>query len=145
VNTLPELALKFLASHRVGSLSTLLKDGSPHAAALHYSHTSDPLTLFFSTDKSSRKCESLLEGNAVKSAFVVGFSEEEWITLQLDGEAILISSDELAKAHEVHYAKHPNSAKYKDDPATVFIKFTPTWWRYTDYNTVPETIVSSTD
>lgn len=62
----------------------------------------------------------------------------------MDGEAVVISDEvELDKVHEIHYLKHPDSEKYKDDPATIFLKFTSDWWRYTDYNTKPETIFSS--
>ncbi len=136
--------LEFLSKQRVCSLTTLLPDNSPHAAAVHYSHSENPLTLYFSTDNSSRKCTALLKGETVKGAVVIGFSEEEWLTLQMNGEVTaILNKDELAKVHKIHYAKNPNAEKYKDDPATIFLKFTPTWWRYTDYNTVPETVISS--
>lgn len=77
--------LAFLTKNRVCSLTTLLKNGSPHAAALHYSHQNNPLELYFSTEKHSRKCEALLNGRSSGAAVVIGLSEEEWITLQLDG------------------------------------------------------------
>ncbi len=136
--------LEFLKNHRVCSLTTLLPDGSPHAAALHYSHQDSPLELYFSTENTSRKCLGLLKGETVKASVVVGFSEEEWITLQLDGEVQAVSdSEELGKIQAIHYAKHPGSAKYKDDPVTIFLKFNAAWWRYTDYNTCPVTVISS--
>lgn len=136
--------LDFLTKHRVCSLTTTLPDGSPHAAAIHFSHKENPLTLYFSTENTSRKMTGLLKGEVVKGSVVVGFSEEEWITLQMDGEVRTISDkNELEEIHKVHYAKHPDSEKWKDDPATIFLTFTPTWWRYTDYNTKPETILSS--
>ena len=135
--------LDFLKNNRVCSLTTLLTDGSPHAAALHYSHKESPLTLYFSTENTSRKCQALLDGKPTKGAVVIGLSEEEWITLQMDGEVRAVSKEELDEVHEIHYAKHPNSEKYKDDPATMFLAFTSSWWRYTDFNTDPVTIISS--
>jgi len=138
--------LEFLTKHRVCSLTTMLPGGTPHAAALHYSHTDEPLELHFSTENTSRKCNGLLKGEIVKGSVVVGFSEEEWITFQMDGEVSAITDkDELGKVQKIHYPKHPNSEKYKDDPATIFLKFTPAWWRYTDYNTDPLMIISSED
>lgn len=135
--------LDFLANHRVGALTTLLNNGSPHAAALHYSHNSHPLELYFSTENTSIKCQALLDGNSTKASFVVGFSEQEWVTLQMDGEVIAVKDrEELKAAQSIHYLKHPDSEKYKDAPATIFLKFTPRWWRYTDYNTEPPTILS---
>lgn len=134
----------FLTKNRVCALTTLLPDGSPHAAALHYSFKQTPFELYFSTENTSKKCEGLLNGETVKASAVVGISEEEWITLQMDGTATLIkSTDDLAAIQTMHYAKHPNSEKFKDDPATVFLKFTPVWWRYTDYTSKPPTILTS--
>src|SRR3989338_4346938 len=122
--------LEFLAKHRVCSITTILPDGSPHAAALHYSHIEAPLTLYFSTENTSKKCQGLLNGEVVKGSVVVGFSEEEWVTLQMDGNIQAIADKaKLEEVYKVHYLKHPNSEKYKDAPATIFLSFTPTWWR----------------
>lgn len=135
---------EFLTSHRVCSLATLLKDGSPHAAALHYSHHPDLLELYFSTEKTSRKCQALLDGHSIRGSVVIGFSEDEWITLQMDGDVqAIVDLNELHAVHVVHYAKHPDAEQYKNDPATIFLKFNPSWWRYTNYNTAPVTIISS--
>lgn len=135
--------LDFISKHRVCSLTTLLADGSPHAAALHYSHSENPLLFYFSTENTSKKCEGLLQGETVKGSIVIGFSEEEWITLQIDGEVKTITDEtELDRVQKIHYSKHPNSAKYKDAPETIFLSFAPSWWRYTDYNTEPATILS---
>ena len=136
--------LDFLTKHRVCSLTTLLPDGLPHAAALHFSHKNEPLEMYFSTENTNRKCKGLLKGETVKGSVVVGFSEEEWITFQMDGEVTaVLDKSELKKVHKIHYPKHPDSEKYKDEQATIFLKFVPKWWRYTDYNTKPETILSS--
>lgn len=126
-----ERVLEFLAKQRVSVLTTMLPDGMLHGAALHYSHIDGPLTLYFSTDKTSRKVKGLLDGQIVKAAVVIGFSEDDWVSLQLDGDVKAVPREELEAAHKIHYAKHPNSEKYKDDPATMFLAFTPKWWRYT--------------
>lgn len=136
--------LDFLTKHHVCSFTTLLPNGFPHSAALHYSHTDNPLVLYFSTENTSRKCQGLLDGQTVKGSFVVGFSEEEWITIQMEGDVTaVLDKTELERIQKIHYAKHPNSEKYKDEPETIFLAFTPSWWRYTDYNTNPLTILSS--
>lgn len=102
------------------------------------------MVLYFSTENTSRKCKGLLNGETVKGSVVVGLSEEEWITLQMDGEVTaIVDKAELEKIHQIHYTKHPSSAKYKEEPETIFLAFTPTWWRYTDYNTKPLTVHSS--
>lgn len=136
--------LNFLTNHRVGAVSILLPDGTPHNSALHFSHIENPFTLFFSTESTSRKCQGLLKGEIVKASVVIGLSEEEWITLQMDGVVRgIFDPTELKYAHTVHYKKHPGSEQYKNDPTTMFLAFSPTWWRYTDYNTDPDTIITS--
>lgn len=134
----------FIKDHRVCVLTTLLSDGAPHAATLHYSHQEEPLKFYFSTENTSRKCQDLLDGKEVKASMVVGFSEEEWITFQMDGVVrAILDKSVLEEIHKIHYAKHPDSEKWKNDPATIFLEFTPTWWRYTNYKTDPMTIISS--
>ncbi len=129
-----EKVLDFLGKHRVCSLTTLLKDGSPHAAAMHYSHSVSPFEIYIQTENTSRKCQALLKGKSVGASVVIGFSEEEFKTLQMDGEVKAVKDKkELAKIHKIHYAKHPEAKKWKDDPATLFLTFTPKWWRYTEY------------
>lgn len=138
--------LDFITTHRVSVLTVLLPDGSPCSSALHYSHQNEPLTLFFSTENTSRKCKGLLKGESVKGSVVIGFSEEEWLTLQMDGEVrAILDKEELAKVHKVHYPKHPTSEQYKNDSETIFLAFTPNWWRFTDLNTSPYEIISSED
>jgi general stress protein 26 len=136
--------IDFLTKQRVGSFATILKDGSPHSAALHFSHQNEPFELYFSTDNTSLKVQDLLDGKTSKASFVVGFSEEEWITVQMDGEvSVVADEEELKKIHKIHYAKITQAEKYKDDPSTLFLKFNPKWWRYSDYNTDPPIILQS--
>ena len=136
--------IKFIEENRIGVLSILRKDGSPHSATLHYAVSTKPLRFYFSTENTSRKCEGLLTGEVVKGSMVIGFREKEWLTLQMDGEVKgLLKPEDILEAQKIFYAKHPSSEKYKDDPATIFLEFTPSWWRFTDYNTKPTTIISS--
>jgi len=126
--------LDFLSKHRVCSLAVLLKDGSPHVSAMHYSHNNNPVEIYIMTENISKKCEALLDGKSQNASFVTGFSEEEWVTLQMDGKIRAVKDKkELEKIHEIHFEKHPDPKKWKDDPATLFLVFKPTWWRYTEY------------
>ena len=64
---------------------------------------------------------------------MTGFSEEEFVTLQFHGEAKLIKDEGNLK--EVYFAKYPNVREYEKDDDTVFLKFSPHWFRNTDYKT----------
>ncbi|MFY9457610.1 MAG: pyridoxamine 5'-phosphate oxidase family protein, partial [Candidatus Spechtbacterales bacterium] len=84
---------QFVQKHRVSVLAIEMPNGVPHAAALHYSEQQDPLKLFFSTTRSSEKLKAFDGKRTVKGSVVIGFSEEEWLTMQMDGEARIVEED----------------------------------------------------
>ena len=133
----------FLKKEHVGVISVLLADGSPHSATVHYSHQESPLKFFIQTSNGTVKVQNLLDGKIGRAAMVIGFSEQDWLTIQMRGAIRAVTdSNELETIYKIHYAKHPDAEKYKG-PKTVFLEFTPTWWRFTDFNTDPETIVEN--
>ncbi len=124
----------FVNKNRISVLSTVLPSGTPHSAALHYSSSNEPFKIFFSTDKTSRKCQDLLDGKTGKASVVIGFDENEMVTLQGEGEVqAIFDKQELLEAQKVHYKKYPDSEKWKDDQDSIFLVFIPTWWRYTEF------------
>ena len=138
-----QLVSDILNKYRVGVISVLIENEEIHSATVHYSHSENSLKLYIQTSNSTLKAQPFLNGRTGKGAFVVGFSEEDWLTLQMHGDIEIVSElNELKEVYKVHYKKHPDAEKYKG-PKTIFLKFTPTWWRYTDFNTEPETIINS--
>ena len=139
----PEV-IKFLERNRVCSLTTLLLDSTPHSAAVHYSNAIDAqgnVKLYFSVDTEQRKSQLLNVQSHSPASVAIGFSEEEWITLQLEGTVNVIKDATLIQqAQQIHYTKVPTSEKFKDYPTTIFLEFNISWWRYTDFNTDPITI-----
>ena len=100
--------IDFLGKHRVGSLAIALEDGTPHVSAMHYSYNDNPIEIYFMTENTSKKCKPVIGGETAKASFVTGFSEEEWITLQMDGEIRTVKDKkELVKIHDIHFRKHP--------------------------------------
>lgn len=137
--------IEFLDNHRIGCLTTLLGNGSPHSAAVHFANSEEPFAFYFSTEKTTKKVQGMISGKVVPASLVIGFSEEEWKTLQMNGNATIATGRDLAEAHKVYYTKYPSGEKHKDNPDTVFIKFTPNWYRFTDYKQKPPNIVTSED
>lgn len=132
-----------LNKEQVCVLSVLLQNGDIHSATVHYSHKDAPLKFYIQTSNDTLKAQPFLKGEAGKAAMVIGFSEQDWLTLQMHGNVrIITNEDELQDVYKIHYKKHPGAEKYKG-PQTVTLEFTSTWWRYTDYNTEPETIITS--
>jgi hypothetical protein len=135
---------ELLEKEPVGLISILL-DKRPYSAAVHFSHRLNPLKIFVQTSNDTNKAKPFLDGSTGPASMVVGFSEQDWLTLQMSGSARAITNpDELKNIYKIHYAKHPNAEQYKG-PDTLFLEFTPTWWRYTDFNSNPETIYQKGD
>ncbi len=75
---------------------------------------------------------------------VIGFSEEEWLTLQIDGTIEIIQDeDEIKRVKTIHYQKNPSSKQFENIPTTIFLAFTPIWWRFTDFNSEPPFVMES--
>lgn len=133
--------LQLLQKYRIAVISVTLSDGVIHSATVHYSFKENPFTVYIQTSNTTLKAKPFLNGETGKGAIVIGFSEEDWITLQLHGNIRAVTDvNELEEVYKVHYQKQPEAEKYKG-PKTVFLEFTPTWWRYTDFNTEPENII----
>lgn len=135
------IALNLLTKERVCVLSVVLADGSPHNAVVHYSEQAEPLKIFIQTYPTVKAKAIQEKGGAAKAAIVIGLSEKDFVSLQMRGNIRIVSDQkELQDIYKIHYKKHPEAEKYKG-PKTIFLEFTPTWWRYTDFNTDPETVI----
>lgn len=133
-----ELLLNFLRKERVCVLGTVSEEGFPQVSVMHYSLREGPLTFFFSTERTSRKYKNMLSNN--KASCAIGLNEEAMVAVQMDGTMKELVEDELKEVKAIHYAKHPESKQWENDPNTVFLAFTTTWIRYSDYKTSPPTI-----
>jgi len=132
---------KFLDQNRVCALTVVSPDGTLESAAMHYTHKLKPLEFYFSTDVNSRKCAAVRVGKTATASVVVGFSEEDWQTMQMTGKLARVSGKELAAVKKLIYKKNPQAKKYEDDPDTFFLKFTPRQWRFSDFSKHPPKVV----
>ena len=125
--------LDYLKSQRVGILSLEMLDGSPHAAAVHFAHIESPLTFFFETDSNYRKAEPLLKKSMTRASLVIGSDESLMKTFQLDGKVELLKSQEKRIFDSVYPGKFPGKKEKLQSSKVILFKFTPTWWRFTDW------------
>lgn len=136
-NNMQKEIIDYIENQHVGVLAVEMLDGSPHAATVHFASKNNPLIFFFETCKDYRKNEPLSGKETTRASFVIGFDETNMKTLQLDGIARLIKTDEQEEFDLVYYGKFPHKkGKFYGSPA-VFFRFEPTWWRFTDW-TRPE-------
>ncbi|HEX7042950.1 MAG TPA: pyridoxamine 5'-phosphate oxidase family protein [Patescibacteria group bacterium] len=135
---------EFLAHHKVGVISILSPQNIPHASTVHYAHSDNPFHVYIITEKKSKKCVGLLDGLSTNASFVTGFSEEEWVTFQADGDIHIPRSEkELDEAKAAYYLKFPNALANEHNQNLTFLIFTPTSWKYTNLNPEPWEIISS--
>jgi general stress protein 26 len=125
----------FIAANNHGTLATVSKDGAPEAAIIEYAET-DALEILFGTSVEYRKYENLMQNPRV--AFTVG-NKENSIGLQYEGDAHLISEDQLAHYKEIYFTKCPDAKRFDAVPGHVFFKISPRWMRFRDLTTVPPT------
>jgi uncharacterized protein YhbP (UPF0306 family) len=138
-----ELAVSnFLKQERLCVLSVLLANGELHGATVHYSAIEEPLRIIIQTSSRTEKAKPFLDGGTGKAAVTIGFDENEWLTLQMRGDVRLIPQEEAEEAARIHFDRHPG-AKVHQRPDTIFLEFTPTSWKYSDYNTSSITIIKS--
>ena len=128
--------LDFLAKEKVCVLAVILPDGFPHTATMHFAHQDG--SIYLSTRSTSKKASNLSSGN-IKASITVGISEEEWVTVQMDGQ---LEKVEDKPAKSIILAKYPDDEKHFDATA-IFLKFTPTWWRYSDFKSTPPIFLAS--
>ena len=125
--------LDYIKNQRIGVFAVEMLDGSPHAATLHFANSDSPLVFYFRTEKTYRKSESLIKNTETRGSFVVGVDEANMQTFQADGIARLVISSELEVFEKIYLSKFPEKKKTDLDKSIVF-SFTPTWWRYTNFN-----------
>ncbi len=132
---MPQEIIDYLATQRVGVLAVEMPDGSPHGATLHFATNTEANEFYFRTSPAYKKMESLAERTTTRASFVVGTTEAEMKTFQLDGVLRKITAEEQA-AFEAAYLGKLTEKKGKSSDG-VGLVFTPTWWRFTDW-TKPE-------
>lgn len=126
--------LEFLVSQRVGVFAIEMLDGSPHGATLHFAHIDEPLTFIFKTSRKYRKSEALLGREVSRASFVVGFEEgSNSKTFQLDGETSVIGESE-SDLVEAYLTKFPEKKDKAPSVDNLYFKFTPKFWKFSDYS-----------
>ena len=132
---MPQEAFDYIDTQPTCVLAVEMTDGSPHAATVHFAHVGEEPKFIFLTERRYRKFEPFGKRDTVRATVVVGTSEADNKTLQLDGTAVITENE----SHIVAYYNKFSTKKRENLEADndVFLVFTPTWWRYTDW-TLPE-------
>ncbi len=128
-----EKITNFLGKHRISVLTTILPDGMPHSASLHFANSNEPFEFLFITERTSRKCAHFEFDKKYPSSLVVGFSEEEFVEFQAEGDVYLVNDkQDMSDSYKVYGSKFDDAEEDKSGKL-ILLKFVPRWWRYSEF------------
>ena len=131
--------LGFLRSRRYAVQSSLHPNGAPQSAVVGIA-ISDAFEIVFDTLATSRKGQNLRERAEI--AFVIGSLEgKDERTVQYEGRADEPTGVDRARLTELYLGVFPDGRERQKWPGLTYIRATPTWLRYSDYNVDPPEIV----
>jgi uncharacterized protein YhbP (UPF0306 family) len=116
--------LSFLESNKVCVLGLEISSGV-HCAVMHFAFDPENLEIVFLTSNKTRKFSIFSDKADTSASVVVGTDGDSLKTLQLDGRVTLDVN--LSERFKLRFP----DKKIKDD--SVFLKFVPNWWQYTDW------------
>ncbi len=121
--------VSYIQDNRVCVLAVQMPDGTPHAAAVHYAYNGE--SFIFETYQEYRKMEAFTHQEIVRVSLVIGSTEGDMRTLQIDGSAQLIARDDERVSTYMH--RFPEKQGKYDADKLVFFICNPSWWRFTDW------------
>jgi len=119
---------EFLASQRLGVLSSVAAGGTPQSALVGIAVTPE-LEIVFDTVKTSRKYGNLIA--RPDCSLVAGWQAE--VTVQYEGFAQELAGVDLAAYKRYYFAAFPDGPEREAWPGIVYFVVRPRWLRYSDF------------
>lgn len=135
--------LDFLKTQRACVLAVEMLDGSPHGATIHFAHKENPFIFYFETNRQYRKVQPLFGKHNTRATVVIGTSQDTTKTFQMDGVLRLVEDSEVGDYNKVYLGKFPEKLEKSQKPDFVRMIFSPTWWRYTNWDKNGKIILTS--
>jgi general stress protein 26 len=130
--------LAFLRSHRYAVQSSTHPTGAPQSAVVGIA-VSDDFEIVFDTIEDSRKAQNLRRRADI--AFVLGgLAPNDERTVQYEGLADEPRGTERARLTDLYFGVFPDGRDRQTWPGLIYIRATPRWLRYSDYNQNPPKI-----
>lgn len=131
--------LAFLRGHRLAVQASAGPTGAPQAAVVSYAVT-DSFDVVFDTLDSTRKARNL-RTNARIALVIGGLTNGDERTAQYEGIADVPAGAELERLKEAYYTVFPDGRSRASWAGLIYVRVTPLWIRYSDYNQSPPEIV----
>jgi hypothetical protein len=131
--------LTFMRSRRYAVESSVHPDGAPQSAIVGIA-VSDEFAIVFDTLGTTRKSQNLRRRADI--AFVIGSLEgTDERTVQYEGLADEPHGPERERVTELYFSVFPDGRERQQWPGLTYIRATPRWLRYSDYNVDPPVIL----
>lgn len=127
-----KIALDFIKQHTLAVLSTVTPDNKSESAVIEFSEKEN-LEIIFDTFETFRKYTNMRNNPNV--SVVIGWDEDK--TLQLEGKAVELESEEVEEYKKIHLVKLPKAIDIISQEGIRFFKIVPTWIRYLDASVQP--------
>ena len=121
----------FIHSQHVCVISTINQDGKPESAAMAFSETED-LKIIFQTPNDTRKYRNLVNNKSI--SIVVGWSLDDFITVQYEGIAREATDQQVEWCRNIHISKNEKSQEYAYLEQNKYFIVEPKWIRFSDIN-----------
>jgi len=129
--------LSFLDQERACVLSVLTNDNKVHSAAILFATDEAVEKCYFTTDKTSEKCQPLVNGvSSIPAAIVIGTIVGTPYTVQLKGDLRLVLPSQTNHSKKLSYLihKHGNNDNKHWNNEMVLLEFEPQHGKFTDYS-----------
>jgi len=131
--------LQFMRSQRYAVAASVGANGGPQGAVVGIA-VSDTFEIVFDTLASTRKAQNLRR--QPKIAFVLGgLAGDDERTVQYEGVADEPTGADLVRVTDLYLAQFPDGRERQEWPGLIYVRATPTWLRYSDFNQKPPEIV----
>lgn len=135
----------FMRANPLATVATISAEGAPEAAIVGMA-VSERLELVFDTLDTSRKFLNAKHEARIAAvfgaagAYVSGKHDER--TLQYEGVADIPDGEELTRVQEeIYFRQFPDGRSRMKWAHIAYVRATPVWIRYSDYNVSPPRIV----
>ena len=126
--------IKYLSKKSFITLATCTSQGIPITHPI--AHVTDGSTIYFVTDKTTRKVQNIRENNNVAYSTFEEIDQIDQIkSIQMEGLATILSEGiEHNKAWEMILQKFPFMQNMPSNPNNVVVKITPKKCHFSDYS-----------
>ncbi len=137
-----EKITNFLKDNKFVVLATNSSSGYPESAIVGFSET-DEGGIIFRSLSDSRKNQNIKINPKV--SLVILSDNKEWRTLQIEGLARLLNSEEVSMIEDKHFHKNKAYEAYKNNPLNEYFIVEPEWVKYSDLSVTPQEVWEISD